>query len=129
MLPFNQVEGGFFEGDWQLCHMRRSKVAASLHGWQPVQSDLSGDHFGISEETADTPRGSLSQNSNQEGCDDGEMEVFPLVDLSSSRVQPLPNKNLRDFLSYVSLYYDNCKDEVKFVVGAMSVKLKHLVFD
>ena len=51
------------------------------------------------------------------------------VDLSSNRVRPLGITSLRDVLSHVSSYYTGCEDDVKFIVGAMAIKLKQLVLE
>ena len=51
------------------------------------------------------------------------------VDLSTNQVRPLGIKGLRDVFSNISSYYMNCKDDVKFIIAAMSIKIKQLVFE
>ena len=51
------------------------------------------------------------------------------ADLSSNKVRPLGITGLRDVLSHVSSYYTDCRDDVKFIVGVMTIKLKQLVFE
>ena len=52
-----------------------------------------------------------------------------LIDLTPKEVRPLGKKNLSELLSQVNSFYNNCKDDVKFVVGAMAINLKKLVME
>ena len=52
-----------------------------------------------------------------------------LVDLSTNHVWPFSIKGLRDVLSNVSSYYMNCKDDVKYIIGSMAIKMKQLVVE
>ena len=50
-----------------------------------------------------------------------------LVDQTSSRIKPLNHSALRGVLSDVTLFYNNCTDQVKFIIGSMSIKMKEFV--
>ena len=49
------------------------------------------------------------------------------MDQTSSRIKPLNHSALRGVLSEVSSFYNNCSEQVKFIIGSMSIKMKELV--
>ena len=123
-----KLKEGFDANLFQLRHMRRTKVVGSLKGWEhPIQTDnlLGGDE-------------DISTIENDPFDDDGEeanelqvtvQKENALIDLTPKEVRPLGKKNLSELLSQVNSFYNNCKDDVKFVVGAMAINLKKLVME
>ena len=48
--------------------------------------------------------------------EEGGNEKF-IPDLTSSKVKPLTNKELRSVMTDVSTFYDKCSNDVKFILG------------
>ena len=114
-------------GDYKQRHLRRSKVTSSLNGWQPVQKQLTHNLFGVGKDVSDGKMNWVSKF--EEGGDMKEpmVEENLPADLTSNKVKPLSLGGIQEVLSHVSLYYNNCSHKVKFIVSAMSIKLKQLV--
>ena len=49
------------------------------------------------------------------------------IDTTSSKIRPLALKAVLEVFSNITSYYSKCHDDVKFVVGAMAIKMKALV--
>ena len=52
-----------------------------------------------------------------------------LFDLTTATIWPLSKGALTAVISSVTSFYNDCKDDVKFVVRAMSIKMKLLVVE
>ena len=121
------LRGGFCVECFEPRHFRRKKVSGSLNGWEPTPIT---DVLGIGEEDFDDSS-AVSPHLSAE-ADDTEMDIEvqkedDIVDHASSRIKPLNHSALRGVLSDVTSFYNTCTDQVKFIVGSMSVKMKELV--
>ena len=119
--------GGFCVECFEPRHFRRKKVTGSLNGWEPTPIT---DVLGIGEEDFDDSSAASLYLSTEDDDTEMALEVQKedaLVDQTSSRIKPLNHSALRGVLSDVTSFYNNCTDQVKFIIGSMSIKMKELV--
>ena len=126
---------------WFLCRGFYNEAHAMIQSdrisqrmWQPAQSELTRNLLGVGEETSDdmVSRDTLLNAENfvlESPTERLILTEHALVDLSSNKVRPLGITSLHDVPSHVNSCYTGCRDDVKFIVGAMSIKSKHLVFE
>jgi len=125
-----KVRGGFDITCFEKRHIRRQKVVGSINGWTPPSPST---EFGGDEEVLDSASDPFQDMiDNNDDFDDINMEVAvppeeAQIDLSSTKVKPLRRKDISNLTTNIISHYEDCSDDVKFVIGGMFIQMKKLV--
>ena len=125
-----KIRGCFCANDFQVRHLRRTKVSGSIVGWTPPNPTLSLNIFGHDESLCDDNDDETSNIIADESFGNTKAKSTScneLIDLSQSNIRPLTQKSVTEVFSHITSFYSKCRDEVKFVVASMAIKMKALV--
>ena len=132
--------------------MRRVRLQGSLVGWVPRSNSTVLDILGLGTENinvevalnGEPDAAVFGDESNVDGneynkqhdnedfrMDNNEQlridHENTLVDLSTNKCKPLTPSVFQSVTSHMSSFYEVTQEEVKFIVGAMAIKMKDLV--